>query len=135
MKFVSFMLCMQTPDSPGQFLFLRVCVRNLSPWFFPRSEFVSEFSKLSEQWQKAAQGVRQRKCDIGRLVTQWRFFTTSVEDLLRFLTDTGHLLSAVKEQDCYSLCQTRRLIHELKVCVHILAVRRTQDEGALLEDV
>lgn len=129
------MLCMQTADSPGQFLYLHVYVRNLSPWFFPRSEFVSEFSKLSEQWQKAAQGVRQRKCDIGRLVTQWRFFTTSVEDLLRFLTDTGHLLSAVKEQDCYSLCQTRRLIHELKVCVHILAVRHTQDAGTLLEDV
>ncbi|GAB1297538.1 Nesprin-2 [Apodemus speciosus] len=79
-----------------------------------RPEFVSEFSKLSDQWQRAARGVRQRKCDIGRLVSQWRFFTTSVEDLIRFLTDTGHLLSAVKEQDCYSLCQTRHLISELK---------------------
>ncbi|XP_063118254.1 nesprin-2 isoform X7 [Rattus norvegicus] len=93
-----------------------------------RSEFVSEFSKLSEQWQKAAQGVRQRKCDIGRLVTQWRFFTTSVEDLLRFLTDTGHLLSAVKEQDCYSLCQTRRLIHELKSKeIHVQRWRTTYE--------
>uniref|UniRef100_E9QP46 Nesprin-2 n=1 Tax=Mus musculus TaxID=10090 RepID=E9QP46_MOUSE len=79
-----------------------------------RPEFVSEFSKLSDQWQRAARGVRQRKCDISRLVTQWRFFTTSVEDLLRFLADTSQLLSAVKEQDCYSLCQTRRLVHELK---------------------
>ncbi|XP_059135375.1 nesprin-2 isoform X3 [Peromyscus eremicus] len=79
-----------------------------------RPEFVSEVSKLSDQWQNAARGVQQRKCDIDRLVTQWQFFTTSVEDLLRFLTDTGHLLSAVKEQDCYSLYQTRRLIHELK---------------------
>ncbi|XP_037066520.1 nesprin-2 isoform X2 [Peromyscus leucopus] len=79
-----------------------------------RPEFVSEVSKLSDQWQNAARGVQQRKCDIDGLVTQWQFFTTSVEDLLRFLTDTGHLLSAVKEQDCYSLYQTRRLSHELK---------------------
>ncbi|XP_040598842.1 nesprin-2 isoform X2 [Mesocricetus auratus] len=79
-----------------------------------RPEYVSEVSKLSDQWQNAARGVQQRKRDVDRLVTQWRFFTTSVEDLLRFLTDTGHLLSAVREQDCYSLCQTRRLIHELK---------------------
>lgn len=114
---------------PGQFLLLHVCVKNLSPWFLPRPEFVSEFSTLSDQWQRAAQGVQQRKCAIGRLVTLWRFFTTSVEDLLRFLTDTGHLLSAVKEQDCYSLCHTRRLIHELKVCMHRLAVRSTRDEG------
>ncbi|XP_051003413.1 nesprin-2 [Acomys russatus] len=79
-----------------------------------RPEFVSEFSKLSDQWQSAARGVQQRKCDIDRLVTQWQFFTTSVEDLLRVLTDTGHLLAALKEQDRYSPCQTRRLIHELK---------------------
>lgn len=68
-------------------------------------------------------------------MTQWRFFTTSVEDLLRFLADTSQLLSAVKEQDCYSLCQTRRLVHELKVCVHGLSLRGTGGEGALLQDV
>ncbi|XP_073923916.1 nesprin-2 isoform X5 [Castor canadensis] len=79
-----------------------------------RPEFVWEFSKLTDQWQSAAQGVRQRKQDISGLVRQWQFFTSSVEDLLRFLTDTSHLLSAVKGQDCYSLHQTRRLIHELK---------------------
>nr|XP_021491241.1 nesprin-2-like [Meriones unguiculatus] len=79
-----------------------------------RPEFVSEFSKLSERWQSAGRAVQQRKCDIDRLVTQWRFFTTSVEDLLRFLADTGHLLSALKERDHSSPCQTRRLIHELK---------------------
>ncbi|XP_028645647.1 nesprin-2-like isoform X2 [Grammomys surdaster] len=93
-----------------------------------RPEFVSDFSTLSDQWQRAARGVQQRKCDIGRLVTQWRFFTTSVEDLLRFLTDTGHLLSAVKEQHCYSLCQTRRLIHELKSKeIHIQRWRTTYE--------
>ncbi|XP_076778100.1 nesprin-2 isoform X4 [Arvicanthis niloticus] len=93
-----------------------------------RPEFVSEFSTLSDQWQRAARGVQQRKCAIGRLVTQWRFFTTSVEDLLRFLTDTGHLLSAVKEQDCYSLCHTRRLIHELKCReIHIQRWRTTYE--------
>lgn len=133
--YVSCMLYIQTSVHPGQFLLLHVCVKNLSPWFFPRPEFVSEFSTLSDQWQRATRGVQQRKCDIGRLVTQWRFFTTSVEDLLRLLTDTGHLLSAVKEQDCHSLCQTRRLVHELKVCMHGLAVRSTQDGGALVQDV
>ncbi|XP_031211612.1 nesprin-2 isoform X2 [Mastomys coucha] len=93
-----------------------------------RPEFVSGFSKLSDQWQRAARGVQQRKCDISRLVTQWRFFTTSVEDLLRFLTDTGHLLSAVKEQECYSLCQTRRLIHELKSKeIHVQRWRTTYE--------
>lgn len=97
-------------------------------FFFPRPEFVSGFSKLSDQWQRAARGVQQRKCDISRLVTQWRFFTTSVEDLLRFLTDTGHLLSAVKEQECYSLCQTRRLIHELKSKeIHVQRWRTTYE--------
>nr|XP_045011461.1 nesprin-2 isoform X3 [Jaculus jaculus] len=79
-----------------------------------RSEFVSEFSKLADQWQSAAQDVGQRKCDIDGLVRRWRCFTSSVEDLLRFLTDTGHLLSAVKGQDCFSLYQARRLIRELK---------------------
>lgn len=87
----------------------------LSPSVFPRPEFVSEVSKLSDGWQSAARGVQQRKCDIDRQVAQWQFFTTSVEDLLRFLADTGHLLSAMKEQDHHSLYQTRRLIHELKV--------------------
>ncbi|XP_029396520.1 nesprin-2 isoform X4 [Mus pahari] len=96
-----------------------------------RPEFVSEFSKLSDQWQRAARGVRQRKCDIGWLVTQWRFFITSVEDLLRFLADTGQLLSAVKEQDCYSLCQTRRLVHELKSKETHLQRWRTTYELAL----
>ncbi|XP_007638273.2 nesprin-2 isoform X3 [Cricetulus griseus] len=93
-----------------------------------RPEFVSEVSKLSDQWQNAARGVQQRKCDIDRLVTQWQFFTTSVEDLLRFLTDTGHLLSAAKEQDCYSLYQTRRLIHELKnKVIHVQRWRTTYE--------
>ncbi|KAK2504700.1 hypothetical protein MC885_007649 [Smutsia gigantea] len=79
-----------------------------------RPEFVSKFMKLKDQWQRAAQSIRQRKSDINGLVRQWRYFTTSVEHLLHFLTDTSHLLSAVKSQDCYSLYQTRSLIHELK---------------------
>uniref|UniRef100_A0A673TZC2 Spectrin repeat containing nuclear envelope protein 2 n=1 Tax=Suricata suricatta TaxID=37032 RepID=A0A673TZC2_SURSU len=79
-----------------------------------RLEFVSKFTKLKEQWQSAAQSVRQRKSHVDGLVGQWRYFTTSTEDLLRFLTNTGHLLSAAKSQDCHSLHQTRRLIHELK---------------------
>ncbi|XP_039098054.1 nesprin-2 isoform X2 [Hyaena hyaena] len=79
-----------------------------------RLEFVSKFTKLKERWQSAAQSVRQRKSHIDGLVGQWRYFTTSVEDLLRFLTNTGHLLSAVKSQDCHSLHQIRRLIRELK---------------------
>ncbi|XP_051051966.1 nesprin-2 [Phodopus roborovskii] len=93
-----------------------------------RPEFVSEVSKLSDQWQNAVWGVQQRKRDIDRLVTRWQFFTTSVEGLLRFLTDTGHLLSAVKEQDCHSLYQTRRLIHELKNKeIHIQRWRTTYE--------
>uniref|UniRef100_A0A2K6FJQ6 Nesprin-2 n=1 Tax=Propithecus coquereli TaxID=379532 RepID=A0A2K6FJQ6_PROCO len=79
-----------------------------------RPEFVSEFSKLTDRWQSAARGVRQRKGDIDELVRRWQYFTTSVEDLLRFLADTSHLLSAVKGQDRHSLYQTRSLIHELK---------------------
>lgn len=83
--------------------------------FPPRPEFVWKFTRLKEQWQSAAQGVRQRKSDVDELVRQWRSFTTSEGDLLRFLADTSHLLSAVKSQDCHSLHQTRSLIHELKV--------------------
>uniref|UniRef100_A0A8C5V010 Nesprin-2 n=1 Tax=Microcebus murinus TaxID=30608 RepID=A0A8C5V010_MICMU len=79
-----------------------------------RPEFVSEFSKLTDRWQSAARGVRQRKDDVDELVRRWQYFTTSVEDLLRFLSDTSHLLSAVKGQDRLSLYQTRSLIHELK---------------------
>ncbi|KAM9201680.1 nesprin-2 isoform 3-T3 [Dugong dugon] len=79
-----------------------------------RPEFVSKFTMMKDQWQSAAQRVHQRKGDIDGLVKQWQYFSASVEDLLRFLTDTGHLLSAVRSQDCYSLCQTRSLIHELK---------------------
>ncbi|XP_017658049.1 nesprin-2 isoform X3 [Nannospalax galili] len=79
-----------------------------------RPEFVSEFSKLLDRWQNATQGIQQKKCDINRLVRQWQYFTTSIEDLIRFLTSTSHLLSAVKGRDCYSLYQTRYLMHELK---------------------
>ncbi|KAI4540669.1 hypothetical protein MG293_009710 [Ovis ammon polii] len=79
-----------------------------------RPEFVWKFTRLKEQWQSAAQGVRQRKSDVDELVRQWRSFTTSEGDLLRFLADTSHLLSAVKSQDCHSLHQMRSLIHELK---------------------
>ncbi|XP_050009678.1 nesprin-2 isoform X8 [Alexandromys fortis] len=96
-----------------------------------RPEFVSEVSKLSDGWQSAARGVQQRKRDIDRQVAQWQFFTTSVEDLLRFLADTGHLLSAVKEQDRHSLYQTRRLIHELKNKEIHVQRRRTTYELAL----
>ncbi|KAM5175710.1 nesprin-2 isoform 1-T2 [Callospermophilus lateralis] len=79
-----------------------------------RPEFVLEFSNLTDHWQSAAQGIRQRKSDIDQLVRQWLYFTSSMEDLFRFLTNTNHMLSAVKDQDCYSLYQIRSLIHELK---------------------
>ncbi|PNJ70702.1 SYNE2 isoform 6 [Pongo abelii] len=79
-----------------------------------RPEFISEFSKLTDRWQNAVQRVRQRKGDVDGLVRQWQDFTTSVENLFRFLTDTSHLLSAVKGQERFSLYQTRSLIHELK---------------------
>nr|XP_055217996.1 nesprin-2 isoform X8 [Gorilla gorilla gorilla] len=79
-----------------------------------RPEFITEFSKLTDRWQNAVQGVWQRKGDVDGLVRQWQDFTTSVENLFRFLTDTSHLLSAVKGQERVSLYQTRSLIHELK---------------------
>ncbi|XP_025775123.1 nesprin-2 [Puma concolor] len=79
-----------------------------------RPEFVSKFTKLKERWQSAAQSLRQRKSHIDGLVGRWRHFTTAAEDLLRFLANTGALLSAAKSQDCHSLPQTRRLIRELK---------------------
>uniref|UniRef100_A0A8C0K488 Spectrin repeat containing nuclear envelope protein 2 n=1 Tax=Canis lupus dingo TaxID=286419 RepID=A0A8C0K488_CANLU len=62
-----------------------------------RPEFISKFTKLKDQWQSAAQGIQQRKSDIDGLVGQWQYFTTSVDNLLRFLTNTCHLLSASKE--------------------------------------
>ncbi|KAM6202620.1 nesprin-2 [Rhynchocyon petersi] len=79
-----------------------------------RPEFVSQVTMLKDRWQSAAQRVQQRKGAIDRLVRQWQYFSASMEDLLRFLTNTNHLLSAVRSQDCYSLCQTRNLIHALK---------------------
>ncbi|KAM4854061.1 nesprin-2-like isoform 1-T1 [Thomomys bottae] len=79
-----------------------------------RPEFISEFSKLTDQWQSAARGIQRRKQHIDGLVRQWRYFSSSSEDLLRFLSDTSHLLSAVNSQDGYSLYQSRRLIQELK---------------------
>ncbi|XP_058511514.1 nesprin-2 isoform X4 [Ochotona princeps] len=79
-----------------------------------RPEFVSEFSELVDRWQRAAQGVRERKREVEGLLRQWQYFTASAEGLLRFLADTGHLLSALEGQDCYSLCQARSLIQELK---------------------
>ncbi|KAM5338266.1 nesprin-2 isoform 2-T2 [Glossophaga mutica] len=78
-----------------------------------RPEFISKFTKLKAQWQRAVQSVRQRKSAVAELARQWQCFSTS-EDVLRFLTATSHLLSAVKSQDCYSLYQARSLIHELK---------------------
>ncbi|XP_048217916.1 nesprin-2 isoform X2 [Perognathus longimembris pacificus] len=79
-----------------------------------RPDFVSEFSKLTDQWQSATQGFRQKKRDIDGLVRQWQYFSSSAEDLLRFLSSTCHLLSAVKSQGDYSLYQSRRMILELK---------------------
>ncbi|XP_036887040.1 nesprin-2 isoform X2 [Sturnira hondurensis] len=78
-----------------------------------KPEFISKFTKLQDQWQSAVRRVRQRKSAVAGLARQWQYFTAS-EDLLRFLTATSHLLSAVKSQDCLSLCQARSLIHELK---------------------
>uniref|UniRef100_A0A8C4MDW9 Spectrin repeat containing nuclear envelope protein 2 n=1 Tax=Equus asinus asinus TaxID=83772 RepID=A0A8C4MDW9_EQUAS len=62
-----------------------------------KPEFVLNFTRLKDRWQSAVRSVRQRKSDISGLVRQWQSFTTSEEDLLRFLTDTTHLLSANRE--------------------------------------
>ncbi|XP_023558729.1 nesprin-2 isoform X2 [Octodon degus] len=79
-----------------------------------KPEFVSEFSKLVDRWQSVVRGIRQRKLEVAQLVQQQQSFSTSSEDLLRFLRDTSLLLSAVKGQDRYGLLQTRGLILELK---------------------
>ncbi|XP_054988523.1 nesprin-2 isoform X1 [Sorex araneus] len=79
-----------------------------------RPEFVSNVLRLKDQWQAAAQGVGQRKSNIDALVKQWQSFTSPEADLLRFLTNTRHLLSTVRGQDCYSLSQARNLLQELK---------------------
>lgn len=87
-------------------------------FFFSSPEFVSNFARLKDLWQAAARGIGQRKNNIDKLVRQWKSFTSPEAALLRFLTNTRHLLSAVKDQDCYSLCQARSLLQELKVvCV------------------
>nr|XP_051682366.1 nesprin-2 isoform X7 [Oryctolagus cuniculus] len=77
-------------------------------------EFVAGFSELADRWQRAAQGVRQRAREAEGLVRKWWCFTASAEELLRFLADTSHLLSALKGRDHYSLSQTRSLLQELK---------------------
>lgn len=82
---------------------------------FRRPAFVSKFAALRARWQCAAQGVRERKRAVAARVRQWRGFSTPEGDLLRFLTATGQLLSALRSQDGHSLLQTRSLIHELKV--------------------
>ncbi|XP_051682362.2 nesprin-2 isoform X3 [Oryctolagus cuniculus] len=77
-------------------------------------EFVAGFSELADRWLRAAQGVRQRAREAEGLVRKWWCFTASAEELLRFLADTSHLLSALKGRDHYSLSQTRSLLQELK---------------------
>ncbi|XP_055989127.1 nesprin-2 isoform X2 [Sorex fumeus] len=79
-----------------------------------RPKLVSNILRLKDQWQAAAQGIGQRKSNIDALVKQWQSFTSPEADLLRFLTNTCHLLSTVRGQDCYSLSQARNLLQELK---------------------
>lgn len=96
-------------------IFLPVHVRTSSPPVFPRPALVPKFAELKARWQRAAQGVRQRRRAVAALVRQRRRFSSPEGDLLRFLAATGQLLSALRSQDCHSLVRTRSLIHELKV--------------------
>ncbi|XP_053143373.1 nesprin-2 isoform X2 [Hemicordylus capensis] len=79
-----------------------------------RTEFISKLSLLKEQWQSVVWMVQQRKREIDGLAKQWQKFTTSTQDLTKFVTDINSFVAAVKSQEKYSLHQARSLSHNLK---------------------
>ncbi|XP_056666845.1 nesprin-2 isoform X2 [Monodelphis domestica] len=85
-----------------------------TPEIEKRTEFVMKLTMLKEQWQDATQRAQQRKNTINERVKEWQRFNASLQNVIHFLTDTDHFLSAIKSRDCYSLCQIRSLIHDLK---------------------
>ncbi|KAH0620304.1 hypothetical protein JD844_020517 [Phrynosoma platyrhinos] len=82
--------------------------------FLQQTEFISKLTMLKEQWQSVIHMAQKRKSEIDSLVKQWQKFTTSLQDLTKFLTDTNGFKAAVNSQDKYSLEQVRNLSHDFK---------------------
>lgn len=80
---------------------------------------------MKEQWQKVSWMVQQRKKDIDELMRQWQLFRSSLLSLSRFLANTNSFITAVKNQDCHSLCQLRNLIKDFKVLYLLLTNLKT----------
>ncbi|XP_054017708.1 nesprin-2 [Dryobates pubescens] len=79
-----------------------------------RREIIAKVTLMKEQWQKVSWVVQQRKKDIDELMRQWQLFRSSLLSLSRFLANTNSFITAVKNQDCHSLCQLRNLIKDFK---------------------
>ncbi|XP_014807094.1 PREDICTED: nesprin-2 isoform X2 [Calidris pugnax] len=98
-----------------------------------RTEFISKFTLLKEQWQNVIRMVQQKKKDIDGLVSQWQLFRSSLQSLSRFLADTNNFITVVKSKDCCSPYQLRNLIHDVKSKAVIL--QRWQAMYSLVIDV
>ncbi|XP_063189611.1 nesprin-2 isoform X1 [Chroicocephalus ridibundus] len=98
-----------------------------------RTEFISKFTLLKEQWQNVIRVVQQKKKDIDGLVSQWQLFRSSLQSLSRFLADTNSFITVVKSKDCCSPYQLRNLIHDVKSKAVIL--QRWQAMYSLIIDV
>ncbi|KAM6392914.1 nesprin-2 [Pluvialis apricaria] len=98
-----------------------------------RTEFISKFTLLKEQWQNVIRMVQQKKKDIDGLVSQWQLFRSSLQSLSRFLADTNSFITVVKSKDCCSPYQLRNLIHDVKSKAVIL--QRWQAMYSLIIDV
>uniref|UniRef100_A0A8C3K9B5 Spectrin repeat containing nuclear envelope protein 2 n=1 Tax=Calidris pygmaea TaxID=425635 RepID=A0A8C3K9B5_9CHAR len=98
-----------------------------------RTEFISKFTLLKEQWQNVIRMVQQKKKDIDGLVSQWQLFRSSLQSLSRFLADTNNFITVVKSKDCCSPYQLRNLIHDVKSKAVIL--QRWQAMYSLIIDV
>ncbi|XP_042310386.1 nesprin-2 isoform X2 [Sceloporus undulatus] len=79
-----------------------------------RTEFISRLTMLKQQWQSVIHMAQKRKSEVDRFAKQWQKFTTSLQDLTKFLRDTSGFISAMKSQDKYSLDQVRNLSHDVK---------------------
>uniref|UniRef100_A0A8C3KFK5 Spectrin repeat containing nuclear envelope protein 2 n=1 Tax=Calidris pygmaea TaxID=425635 RepID=A0A8C3KFK5_9CHAR len=98
-----------------------------------KTEFISKFTLLKEQWQNVIRMVQQKKKDIDGLVSQWQLFRSSLQSLSRFLADTNNFITVVKSKDCCSPYQLRNLIHDVKSKAVIL--QRWQAMYSLIIDV
>ncbi|XP_030070635.1 nesprin-2 [Microcaecilia unicolor] len=79
-----------------------------------RTKFILKLTALKGEWQPVIKKVQQRKRDIDRCVKHWQHFSTSQQNLTKCLIETKCYVSTVNDQDCHSLCQLKKLIHDFK---------------------